>query len=258
MTAPAGRTCRLLLATAAVALTLLSSPAFAEPILAADDAAELAESLAEATEEQGICYGWQANVWDGQTGQRLVDVGSGAGPGVPVDRQTCLRWMVFLAEIRYEPETSESEDRAVMRVESNLPDAPTAASLRDLDISDRDLVGNRDDVVLFNAVSGLPLLAAQNGLAPYVSAAPNTASIPSEDQPTGKPGSDITRTYWPLIALAGLALVFGLVGIVLTLVGVLPPGRRGGDSRAGGRRPPSPRAPTALASDPPPSASERA
>lgn len=267
MTASRTRRPRFLpLAAAVVALSLLPSAAVAEPILAPDDAAELAENLAEATGEQEICYGWEANVWDGQTGQRLADVGSGAGPDLTVDRQTCPRWIVLLAEITYAAETSESEDRAVMRIESNLPDAPTDESLRQLGISDRDLLGDRDDAALFNAVSALPLLAAQSGLAPYLSAEPNTDPVPREDQPTGKPGSDLTRTYWPLIALAALALVIGLVGIVLTLTGILPPPQRGGHHRTptkGGGHPrtpgPRPPSPPTLApqAPPPPTPSKR-
>lgn len=252
-------------AAVAAALGVLSSPAAAEPLLALEDAAELAQGLAEATEEQEICYGWEVDVWDGQTGKRLADVGSGAGPGVRIDRQACPRWIALLAEVSYAAETSESEDSAAMWIESNLPGV-TIERLRELGISDRDLLDDRDDAALFNAVNALPLLAAQAGLAPYLAAEPNTAPIPDEDQPTGKPGSDLVRTYAPLIVLACLVLVIGLVGIVLTLTGVLPaqeggghgqaPRKGGGQPRAPGPRPPSPPVATPQAPHPPPTASK--
>ncbi|MDQ3931804.1 MAG: hypothetical protein M3252_03065 [Actinomycetota bacterium] len=239
---------------AAAALGVLPTPAAAEPLLAPDDAVELAQGLAEAAEEQEICYGWEVDVWDGQTGQRLADVGSGAGPGVRVDRQACSRWMALVAEVSYAAETSESEDSATMWIESNLPDVSTER-LRELGISDGDLLGDRDDAALFNAVNALPLLAAQSGLAPYLRAEPNTVPIPDEDQPTGKPGSDLIRTYAPLIVLAALALVIGLVGIVLSLTGVLPPSEGGGHPQDLGRPPPPPE-PTPQVPHPPPTPSK--
>lgn len=217
------------LAATTLALSLPPAPALAEPILAPDDASELAESLAEATQQQGICYGWHVRVRDEQTGDSQLETGSGSeegvrqpSPGGPVTIPLCPTYMVLVGGVTYTATTSESEDSAALRIESNLLPAPMH-DLRELGVSDRDLLGNNDDIALFKAVSTLPLLAAQLGLAPYLSLEPNSVPIPSEDQLTGKPGSDFTRTYWPLLTLAGLVLVVGLVGIVLTLTGVLPP-----------------------------------
>jgi len=58
----------VLIATAAVLLT--ASPASAEnPVLDAEGDADLAAALAEATEVQGVCYGYDLSVEDGDTGQ---------------------------------------------------------------------------------------------------------------------------------------------------------------------------------------------
>ena len=58
---------RAVAAAAALALAMLVvpvAPAGAAPILDDGDATELANALAEATEEQGVCYGWEVVVQD--------------------------------------------------------------------------------------------------------------------------------------------------------------------------------------------------
>lgn len=217
----ASRPARRVLVAALVLSLVLPAPAFAGPILPDDDAAELAQKLAEATEEQDICYGWEMTVRDERGGYQ-DDAGSSSGPGSPLDRRACRRWIVLAGSVSYTPASSEQEDSASLRIETSFVGGPHTSDLPALGVSERDLLGDRDDIALFNAVSGLPLLAAQYGHAPYVAAESNAEPIPSGDQPTGKPSFDVGRTYAPLIVLLVLAMIAGAAGIVLTLAGVLP------------------------------------
>jgi hypothetical protein len=67
----------------------LPGVAHAYPFLDQGDAAELANELAEATDEQGICYGWQVSVDDQSGGPSGTDVGSNFGPGQEIDATQC-------------------------------------------------------------------------------------------------------------------------------------------------------------------------
>jgi hypothetical protein len=196
-----------LLVLVAAATGLRATPAQAG-ILANEDAAELAQSLADAQEDQGICYGWNVtNNFDG-----VPDVGSSAyGPGVPLQSLLTgckLGYIQLTGSIDYACDSCDSSDSASVSIDSSFAAAPTAEDLEALGLDAGDLTGDDDDTTLINMVNALPLLAADRALAPYLAYEPAT-DVPVADHATGKPGSDLLRDTWPLLALCGFLIVAG-------------------------------------------------
>ncbi|MDQ3721464.1 MAG: LPXTG cell wall anchor domain-containing protein [Actinomycetota bacterium] len=183
-------------------------------ILTPDDAAELAQSLAEAQEEQGICYGWSVD----NNFSATHDVGSSTdGPGRPLTRQplsACTKGFVELeGDIDYACDSCESEDSASVSIDSSLPNPPTVQDLEALGLKAGALTGDKDDTTLVNMVNALPLLAADRGNATYVAYEP-AADVPATDHATDKPGSDLLRDSWIWLVLFG-ALILGGAGLYL-------------------------------------------
>lgn len=208
--------------TLAFALLLLlpSSPVRAA-ILAPEDAAELANALAEATAEQGVCYGWSFDVTDNSGGGADgPDVGSNLGPGKEVDRTSpaCQKYAVLTGFVTYTSESSESEDSASWSIDSNLAEPPRIGELEDLGYSSGDLTGDKDDTTLVNAVGALPALVADHGEAEAVPFEASTAPAAQQGTPTNAPGNDFLREHGVMLALFGLLLVGGLAWIVYGLV----------------------------------------
>jgi hypothetical protein len=148
------------LLTAALAVLLAATPAAAEnPVLDPEDDAEIAESLAEATEVQDVCYGYLLQVYDDSTGQFQGSYAvSGAGPGVAASQaRGCTKGYVELrAQIVYTSDYSESEDSAAWDVVSSLgAGTPTTGDLGDLGLSSSDLLDDgAAPLALRNAVLG--------------------------------------------------------------------------------------------------------
>jgi hypothetical protein len=198
-------------AAATAALTLGStSPAGALPILDAADATELAQALAEAREDQDVCYGWKVTVYDYGGAADGTDVGSSLGVGQPAIRAECPRYVVFEAYITYTSAASEAEDSASFDVVSNVVGGPTAADLRDNGISGGGLLGADDDQVVANATLLLPALMSEKGLAEPIALEANAQPLPASDRATGTPGSDWMRKYGAALAVAALTLVGGV------------------------------------------------
>ena len=152
---------------AAVVLVLaLPARASAVPLLEPADGAELAQTLAEATEEQDVCYGWAIEVVDDSGGPSGTDVGSSLGPGRRVDRTRCPRWVELVGTVTYTSETSESEDSADAGVVGNLPRTPTLADLEELGYPTDRLIDDDNDEALVDMVGALPLLVAAGGRPP--------------------------------------------------------------------------------------------
>lgn len=195
-----------LLLSAAAALSM--APAIAQAgIVAPEDAAELAQTLAEAQEDQDVCYGW--NVTNNFSGS--PDVGSStSGPGVALVpmQATCPNGAVILqGDIDYACNSCESSDSASVSIASaGLKDPPTVGDLEGLGLKAGDLTGDNDDTTLVNMVNALPLLVADRGNAPYVEYEQAT-TVPAADHATDKPGSDLLRDSWlGLLFFGGLVL----------------------------------------------------
>jgi hypothetical protein len=188
---------RLAVAVASATLLLTGAAQAQQPgIMEPGDQAELAQSLADAQAEQGVCYGWDVEL----NGAR-VDVGSSTGgPGTPLSTAECPKWAVLTAVIRWTCESCEEEDSAYFEVDSNLDDPPTRQDVLDLGYSDADLVGDEDDTTLFEMTGALPLLAAQRGNADPVPFE-TPGEVAAADRPEGSPGSDFLRTKWPQLLL---------------------------------------------------------
>jgi hypothetical protein len=206
-----------LLVAAALATLAAASPAHAA-ILAEEDAAELANALAEATFEQKVCYGWAFQVSDNWTGEEDgPEVGSNFGPGIPVDpsRPECEKGVVVLAgTIAYTSEMSESEDSAAWEIQSTLPDPPRIEQLEDLGYSTDGLLGDDNDLAIINPTGALPSLVAERGVAepiPFETAA-REPGVGGE--PTNSPSSDFLRQNGSLLAICALLFVGGLLWLV--------------------------------------------
>ena len=197
----------------AAALLAVLAPAAPAAVLAEEDATELANALAEATEEQKVCYGWSFDVSDLGTGEENgPEIGSNLGPGVPVDpsRPECGRYAVLTGTVSYTSELSESEDSAFWTIESNLPSPPTTAQLADLGYSEGDLLGDQNDLTIINATGALPALVAETGVAGAVPFETERRAAGVSGEPTGDQGSDFLRENGTLLALCALLVLVGL------------------------------------------------
>jgi hypothetical protein len=193
-----------------------AGPASAAPILDGADATELASTLAEASRAQGgICYGWHIQVDDEAAGSD-DEVGSSAGAGQPVDTSSCRSHVVLTGLIVYTSEYSESEDSASWGLRTSF----TQLSDSDLDRfgSASDLLGDNDDVRLFETVKALPLLVSDKGLAPPIQLDANTEPIPAADGLTGSPGNDRLRANAAIIVLLVILVVVAVVAFVVLLL----------------------------------------
>jgi hypothetical protein len=191
----------------ALALAALAAAPAQAGVLSQEDAAELAQSLADAQEEQDVCYGWQVN----NNFDSTPDVGSSTGgPNAPLAQSAsaCRKGYVVLSgNIDYACDSCESEDSASISIESNLTNPPTAKDLDGFGLQAGDLTGDNDDTTLVNMVNALPLIVADRGNAPYVAYEPAT-NVPAADHATGKPGADFLRDTWfALVLFGGLLLV---------------------------------------------------
>ena len=189
-------------------LAVLAHPAAAAPLLEDGDAAELAQSLADASDEQDICYGWQIDVQDDSGGPSGQEIGSNLGPGrlVSAAAGSCKRTVVLEGVVSYTCDSCESEDSASVRVRSSVPGGPTFEDLEDLGLKGGDLTKDTGDVVLINMVGALPLIVASKGAATPVPVEPSTVVPAASDGPTNRPSTpDWLRDSW--LALSALLIL---------------------------------------------------
>lgn len=209
-------TSRLVLAVA-VGLLVVAAPAHAEnPVLDAEGDADVASSLAEATEVQQVCYGYELTVFDQDTGRYSGQfASSSAGPGTtPTSAAACPGGVVVLqAAIEYTSSFSEAEDSASWRLSSTLPQL-TIDDVERLGLSSGDLLDDgKSEITLLNAVLALPRLASEQAGLPPVVLQPNTAPLPPDARPTGTPGSDWLRENAALLGLCVLLVLGGLLAL---------------------------------------------
>lgn len=232
------RPARTLLA-AVVALALAAGPASAQstgtatsaapgtttqPELTADqvqkgilldpaDRVELAQALAEATEESGVCFGYEVQL--GGNTEMLTNAGPDKAPNPARD---CPKGGIELdVNIIYTAESSESNDSASFRIETDVPGLTSSAALRRLKdltgIDEDDFLGDKDDLALRNATAALPLLL--DGATPAeLPAASTTATAPNGDRLTNPPASDWIRAHGLGIGIAFAVLVLALILLV--------------------------------------------
>lgn len=190
------------------ALLLLAAPvtASADVIFDPADADDLAATLAEATAAQDVCYGWNVHVNDQVSGDS-ESVGSDRGAGVAVDTTSCSKYVLLDVYITWTSESSESEDSASYDVVSSAG-GPTRSDMDGLGLDWDGLTGNDPDVVIGNAVSALPLLAADKDMGKAIEAAPASDAAPADAALTDDPGSDWFRNNGGTM-LWGLGLLLG-------------------------------------------------
>lgn len=224
---------------AVLLLVLLTTPAAAEnPVLDAEGDADVADALAEATEVQRVCYGYELSVSDQDTGQwQGTYAASSLGAGVLASASSspsCRGGVVELvASISYTSQFSEVEDSARWRLASSLPELDID-DVEDLGLSANDLLDDgRSETVLLNAVLALPRLASEQAGLPPVVAEPNTTPLPTDAEPTGTPGSDWLRQNGALLAFCVLLVLGGLVLLALSFRTVRAAGSRAARSGSG-------------------------
>lgn len=222
---------RLAVVGAATALALTAAPGTASADVVFDpvDARDLAETLAEASRAQGVCYGWNVAIDDQWAGVDTgVSAGSNFGAGLDVNEAPgaagCQTTVEFNASILYTSESSESEDSASYEVVS-APRGPTTEDLDDLEIVDEDgLIGDDVDVVVSKAVSALPQLAADAGAARPIQATRAPVAEAGDSRLTDSPGSDFWRRAGNFLLWGSLLL---LAGIAFAIYAVRSSKRRG-------------------------------
>jgi hypothetical protein len=185
------------------------APASADVIFDPADADELASVLAEAYTDQGVCYGWHVSV--DNVGTQEQSVGSNFGAGRSAATGSCEATIEFWANITYTSESSESEDSASYDVHST-PSSVTRDDLDALGLDFDGLTGDDPGAVVGKAVTALPLLAADKGIATPLSATPDTATAPADAKLTDDPGSDWWRDrggmlIWALVLIAASGLL---------------------------------------------------
>jgi hypothetical protein len=204
---------RRLLLVPLCAMALLCAPAVAgaDVIFDQADADELAATLAEAYDAQGVCYGWSVSVDNEGVPQTSVGSNFGAGQSLQDAGSGCDKTVEFTASISWTPESSESEDSASYGVSSSTG-SPNVDDLDDLDIISEDgLVGDDVDTDVYKAVAALPLLAADAGIAKPIEASPAAESDSGDAAPTNSPGGDFWRESGMQILWGSLLLVAGVV-----------------------------------------------
>jgi len=241
-------TLRVLLLATVMLAACVPAPASASPLLAEGDAAELAQSLAEATAEQGICYGWSIQVNDSSGGSSGLESGSNAGPGAPLGANVvtdCTKSVELTGYVSFTCDSCESEDSSSISISSTVPGGPTVGDLDDLGLDGGQLKGDKGDEALANMVGALPVIAASKGLADPVEADPQTVTPGATDRPTGTPSTpDWLRESWLVLSVCLLVIIGGICWFFAT------PGRR--------RRRPPERLPMPAAPQPVPTPDEDA
>ncbi|WP_210495706.1 hypothetical protein [Patulibacter sp. SYSU D01012] len=185
-------------------------------LLDAGDRVELAQSLADATSETGVCFGYELRLSGSGTAGGTESLSSG-GPNVAVDEMppsSCPRGRLRLdVSLRYTSSSSESEDSASYYVTASGLDgarpAGSTAALKDLTgVDDGALLGDDDDLALRNLAAALPLLLDD---ADPAEEATTAAAAPNGDRLTGSPGGDWMRAHGVTVLVSGVVLVLALL-----------------------------------------------
>lgn len=182
-------------------------------LLAAADRVELASSLAEATSESGVCFGYAVQL--DNAGAPQQDAVSSTGPNQrAATGPSCSKGAIELqVSLTYTCGSCEGEDSASWSVVSTVPGLSSStvrSRLEELSpLSSGDLLGNDDDKALRDATAALPLT-----LDDAVPAEPaKQEAAPSGDHLTGKPGSDWLRANGVGMAVSIVVLLIALATV---------------------------------------------
>jgi hypothetical protein len=209
-------------------------------LLDAEDRVELAQTLAEATEDTDVCFGYQLSL-SGSGAADRDEVLSNDGPDkLPGGAGGCTKGSVVVnVSLNYTSSSSESEDSAGWSVVSDVPGLTGTEATKRLEgltgVSDGDLLGDKDDQALRNLTAALPLVLDGAEPAEESTVAP-TGAAPNDDRLTGSPGSDWIRAHGVGIAIAVGLLLVALVLIVRGLLGKRGSKNGKGSSGHPGRR----------------------
>lgn len=218
----------LAVATGVVALSLaFAAPAYAEdPITDAATKTEIVDSLSEATEVQGVCYGWQLQVEDYDTGQFAGDFDlSNAGIDTRPDPASCPKSVVLEAFITYTSAAGEAEDFAQWAVVSSGVTGPTSEDLERLGLKASALLKDSQSELTFtNAVLALPGLTSELGGVPPLILPTERATPPADARATDRPGSDRFRERGGMVAVLVLLI---LAALAWAAISFRPPSVRG-------------------------------
>lgn len=194
-------------------------PARAE-LLGPHNSRVLAESLAAASQQQGICYGWDVQLDSNYAPvPSSHEMGSNRGVGVDPRRAAgCDRWVMASFGITYTSQDSESEDAASFSLQSSDDLGVDTGDLRRIGITEDKLLGERDVRTIYNAVAALPQLVAEagEGQAPRAQQ-PANFQLPENARLAGSPGSDYLRNYGVLIVICAVVLAVGVGWLVYAL-----------------------------------------
>jgi hypothetical protein len=207
-------------------------------VVDAGDRTEIAQSLAEATTDTGVCFGYVLQLTGVTFGSPDLEQVSNGGPDVEPGTGSCPKGTVSAQiTINYTSESSEREDSASVGVTSTVPGLSSGVArqrLDDLDLLDEgDLLGNDDDLAVRNLAVALPLTL--NDAVP-AEEAPVAAAAPNGDRLTGSPGSDWMRAHLLTVLIGSVLLVGAVIAIVIGWLGR----RASGPQRPGRNDPPSP------------------
>ena len=216
------------LAVAALLSLAIAAPAYAEDPITDDfvTKSEIVDSLAEATEVQGVCYGWQLRVDDFDTGQftGVFDL-SNAGIDTRVDPAQCPKSVILAAEITYTSAAGEAEDFARWDVLPQGVTGPTVEDLERLGLKASALLNDSDAELTFtNAVLSLPGLTFERGGVPPLILPTERATPPADARATDRPGSDRFRERGGTVVVLVLLIIAGLVWAAISF---RPPSVRG-------------------------------
>jgi hypothetical protein len=206
---------------AVLAVCLAPGVASADVLFDPADAEELAATLDEAYQAQDVCYGWSVTI--DNVGSTDESVGSNFGAGTSISDvptgESCSASVEFTASITWTSESSESEDSGSYSVFTDGGDRPDTTDLDSLElISVEGLIGDNGDAEVYKAVSALPLLASDAGLADPIEATPAAEGEAGSDaQPTNSPSSDFWRNNGMMILWGSVILIAGVAFAVYVL-----------------------------------------
>jgi hypothetical protein len=184
------------------------------------DMNELANELADAYTDLGVCFGWKVVV-----NGVISTEGSNFGPATAFDPVACDDfWMRLVVDLTYTDESSETEDSGrffyeigrAAGAESNLaPQGLVIRAERSTGMGIDNLLGANDDEALVRLTLAMPLIYAEQ--LGRTNDAEVVTALPSTEPPNGRVSIDVGHDRWRrTLPLLGIAAVAGTcLGVVV-------------------------------------------